>query len=176
MYRILAFDQFQGAFLNTCFPSRELALFQQVVDDAGSVDGKKQDLEVAKSAKDDSVTVPLQQHPLELPIDCKDDVEMFPASPHHSNVMPYARGVMYRPFWYSKISRICNFDMFRNFVKISNSISDVALSLRLLFSLFLRNWQVLRQQRARLSKNIGHPPQQKPETAKTPENRLFYGC
>ena len=93
MYGILGFDQFQGAFLNTCFPARELALFQQFVDDAGSLDGKKQDLKVAQSAKDDSATVPLQ-HQFELPVDCKDYVEMFPASPHDRDVMPKARGVM----------------------------------------------------------------------------------
>ena len=94
LYGILEFDQFQRAVISTCFLARELALFEQFVDDAGSVDGKKQDLEVAQSAKDDSATVPLQHHPFELPIDCKDDVEMFPASPHDSDVMPKARGVM----------------------------------------------------------------------------------
>ena len=52
------FDQFQGAFLGTCFLARELALFQQFVEDAGSVDGKRQDFKVAQSAKDDSATVP----------------------------------------------------------------------------------------------------------------------
>ena len=93
IYGILGFDQFQGAFLSTRFPARELALFQQFVDDAGSVDGKKQDRKVAQSAKDDSVTVPLK-HQFELPVDCKDDVEMFPPSPHDRDVMPKARGVM----------------------------------------------------------------------------------
>ena len=78
--------------------------------------------------------------------------------------------------WYSKINLFCNFDMFRNFVKNSNSICDVALSMWLLFSLFLRNWQVLPQQRARTSKNTGAPPWQKPETARTSENRLFLRC
>ena len=70
-------------------------MFQQFVDDAGSVDGKKQDLKVAQSAKDDSATVPLQ-HQFELPVDCKDDMETFsmPASPHDRDVMPKARGVM----------------------------------------------------------------------------------
>ena len=48
------FDQFQGAFLNSCF----LALFQQFVDGAGSVDGRRQDLKVAQSSKDDSAFVP----------------------------------------------------------------------------------------------------------------------
>ena len=38
--------------------------------------------------------------------------------------------------WYSKISRFCNFDMFGNFVKNSNSMCDAALSMWLLFSLF----------------------------------------
>ena len=54
----MGFDEFQGAFLSTCFLARGLALFQQFVDDAGSVDGKKQDLEVAHSAKVESTTVP----------------------------------------------------------------------------------------------------------------------
>ena len=40
------FDQFQGAFLSTGFLSLELALFQQFLDHAGSLDGKKQDLTV----------------------------------------------------------------------------------------------------------------------------------
>ena len=64
------------------------------MDNAGSVDGKKQDLKVAQPAKDDSDTVPLQHHQFELPVDCDDDVEMFPASPHDRDIMPKARGVM----------------------------------------------------------------------------------
>ena len=52
------FDQFQGAILNPCFLARGLALFQQFVDDASSVDGKKQDLKVAQTVKDDSATGP----------------------------------------------------------------------------------------------------------------------
>ena len=48
MYGNLGFDQFQRAFLSTCFLARELALFEQFMDDAGSVDGKKQDLNVAQ--------------------------------------------------------------------------------------------------------------------------------
>ena len=64
MYGVLGFDQFRGAFLSTCFQARELALIQQFLDDAGSVDGKKQDLKVAQSAKDENATVLLQQHPL----------------------------------------------------------------------------------------------------------------
>ena len=36
---ILGFDQFQGAFLSTGFLALELALFQQFLDDAGSLDG-----------------------------------------------------------------------------------------------------------------------------------------
>ena len=63
------------------------------MDDAGTVDGKKEDLKVALSAKDDSATVPLQHHQFELPVDCKDDVEMFPASPDDRDVMPRARVV-----------------------------------------------------------------------------------
>ena len=55
------FDQFQSAFLSTCFPARELALCQQFIDNIGSLDGKKQDLNVAQSAKDDSGTEPLQK-------------------------------------------------------------------------------------------------------------------
>ena len=43
--------------------------------------------------------------------------------------------------------------MSRKILKNSNSIFDVALSMWLCFSLFLRNWQVLRQQRAITSKN-----------------------
>ena len=78
--------------------------------------------------------------------------------------------------WYSNINRFCNFDMFRNFVKKCNPMCDVALSMWLLFSLFPRNWQVLRQQRARTSKNTGAPQWQKPETARTSENRLFLRC
>ena len=35
----LGFDQFQGAFLSTGFLALELALFQQFLDDAGSLDG-----------------------------------------------------------------------------------------------------------------------------------------
>ena len=61
----LGFDQFQGAFLSTCFLALELALFQQFVDDAGSLDGKTQ--AVVQSAKDDSATGPLQHHQFETP-------------------------------------------------------------------------------------------------------------
>ena len=68
------------------------------MDDAGSLDGKKQDVKVAQSAKDDSATGPLQHHQFEIPVDCKDDVEMFSmsASPHDIDVLPKARGVMDR--------------------------------------------------------------------------------
>ena len=84
---------FESAFLSTCFLALELALFQQFMDDAGSLDCKKQDLKVAQSAKDDSATGRLQHHQFEIPVDCKDDVEMFsiPASPHDRDVMPNAR-------------------------------------------------------------------------------------
>ena len=65
------------------------ALLQQFVDDAGTLDGKKQDLKVAKSANVDSATVPLQHHQFELPMDGKDDLETFsmPVSPHDRDVM-----------------------------------------------------------------------------------------
>ena len=86
----LEFDQFQGAFLSTGFLALELALFQQFLDDAGSLDGKKQDLTVAQSAKDDSATGPFQHHQFETLLDCTHDVAMYsmlamysmPASPH----------------------------------------------------------------------------------------------
>ena len=82
----LGFDQFQGAFLSTGFLALELALFQQFLDDAGSLDGKTQ--AVVQSAKDDSATGPLQHHQF--------DVAMYsmPASPHDRDVMHKARGVM----------------------------------------------------------------------------------
>ena len=54
--------------------------------------------------------------------------------------------------WYSKISRFCNFDMFRNFVKNSKSMCDVALSMRLLFSLF-SPFSMQNEDRARPSEN-----------------------
>ena len=71
--------------MSTCFLARGLALFEQFLDYAGSVDDKTQDLNVAQSAKVDSATVPLQ-HPFELPVDCNDDVEMFsiPAPSRHA--------------------------------------------------------------------------------------------
>ena len=69
MYGVLGFDQFHGEFMSTCFLARGLALFEQFVDDAGSVDGNKQDLKVAQSAKVDIATVPLQHHQFELPVD-----------------------------------------------------------------------------------------------------------
>ena len=92
----LGFDQFQGAFLSTGFLALELALFQQFLDDAGSLDGKKQDLMVAQSAKEDSATGPLQHHQFETPVDCTRDVAMYSmqASPHDRDVMHKARGVM----------------------------------------------------------------------------------
>ena len=92
----LGFDQFQGAFLSTGFLALELALFQQLLDDAGSLDGNKQDLMVPQSAKDDSATGPLQHHQFEIPVDWTHDVAMYsmPASPHHRDVMHKARGVM----------------------------------------------------------------------------------
>ena len=94
MNGVSGFDHFQGAFFSTCFLARGLALFEQFVDDAGSVDGKKQELKVAQSAKDDIVTVSLQDHQFELPVDCKDDAEMFPASLHGRDVMRKPRRVM----------------------------------------------------------------------------------
>ena len=53
------FELFEGAFWSTCRPAQELALFQQLVDDA---DGKKQNLSVTQTAKDDSAFVLLQDH------------------------------------------------------------------------------------------------------------------
>ena len=67
MYGVLGFQQFQGVFLSTCFLARGLALFEQFVDDAGSVDGQKQDPKVAQSAEDNSTTVVSQQL-FELPL------------------------------------------------------------------------------------------------------------
>ena len=90
----LGFDQFQGAFLSTGFLALELALFQQFLDDAGSLCGKKQDLMVAQSAKDDSATGPLQHHQFETPVDCTHDVAMYsmPASPHDRDIMQKSPG------------------------------------------------------------------------------------
>ena len=81
--------------MSTGFLALELALFQQFVDDAGSLDGKKQDLMVAQSAKDESATGPLQHHQFESPVDCTHDVAMYsmPASPHDRDVMHTTRGV-----------------------------------------------------------------------------------
>ena len=47
------------------------------------------------------------------------------------------------------VKRFCNFDMFRNFVKSSNSMCDVALSMWLLFSLFPRYFDNKEQERAK---------------------------
>ena len=69
--------QIQGAFLSTRFPAREIALFQLFVDDAGSVDGRRQGLKVAQSAKEDSATGHLQHHQFEIPVDCTYDVANF---------------------------------------------------------------------------------------------------
>ena len=93
---LIGFDQFQGAFLSTCFLTRGLALFQQFLDDAGSLDSKKPDLKVAQPANVDSATVRLQHHQFELPMDGKDDLETssMPVSPHDRDVMHKARGVM----------------------------------------------------------------------------------
>ena len=87
---------FEGAFLSTCCPARELALFQQSVDDAGSIDGRKQNLSVAQTAKDDSATVLSQNRQFELPMDCKNDVGMCstPATPHDKDVMHKFRGAI----------------------------------------------------------------------------------
>ena len=87
----LGFDQFQGAILSTGFLALELALFQQFVDDAGSLDGKTQ--AVVQSAKDDSATGPLQHHQFETPVDCTHDVAIYsmPASPRDRDVMHKAR-------------------------------------------------------------------------------------
>ena len=93
MNGVLAFDQFQGSFMSTCFLARGLALFEQFVDDAGSVDGKKQDLKFAQSAKVESATGPLQHLQFELPVDCNADMETLPASPLDWDVMPKACGV-----------------------------------------------------------------------------------
>ena len=81
--------------MSTGFLALDLALFQQFLDDAGSLDVKKQDLMVAQSAKDDSATGPLQHHQFETPVDCT-DVAMYsmPASQHDRDVMHTARGVM----------------------------------------------------------------------------------
>ena len=89
------FDQFQGAFLSTCFLSRGLALFQQFVDDAGSWIASSKTSRLPNQRK---LTVPLYpcKKQFELPVDCNDDVETFPASPHDKDVMPKTQGVTYR--------------------------------------------------------------------------------
>ena len=94
-----------------------------------------QDLKVAQSAYVDSATVPLQHHQFELPMDGKDDLETFsmPVSPHDRDVMHKARQVMERE---PLVQRFCDLDTFRNFVKNSNPLCDVALGMWLLFSLF----------------------------------------
>ena len=90
------------------------------MDDAGSIDFKKQDLKVAQSAKDDSATGPLQHHQFEIPVDCKDDVEMFsmPASPRDWDAMHKVRGVRNGTLSDSKIGRYWNFG-FEHVQKIS---------------------------------------------------------
>ena len=88
---------FEGAFLSACCLARELPLFQQSVDNTGSIDGKKQYLSVAQTAKYDSAIVLIvQSHQFKLPMDCKDDVGMFstPATLHDRDVMHKVRGVM----------------------------------------------------------------------------------
>ena len=92
MYEVLGFDQFQGAFMSTCFLARGLALFEQLVDDASSVE----DLKAVQSPKVDSATVPLQHHQFKLPVNCNAVMEIFSiaASPHDRDVMPKSRGVM----------------------------------------------------------------------------------
>ena len=88
---------FESVFLSTYCPARELPLFQQSVDDEGSIDGRKQNLSVAQKAKDDSaIELIVQNHQFKLPMDCKDDVRMCsaPATPHDRDVMHKVRGVM----------------------------------------------------------------------------------
>ena len=96
MYEVMGFDQFQGAFSSTCFLARGLAMFEQFVDDAGSVDCQKQDLKTAQTAKVESAAVPLKHYQFELPVDCNADMEIFlmPASPHDRDIIPIALGVM----------------------------------------------------------------------------------
>ena len=93
---LFGFDHIQGAFLSTCFLARGLVLFQQFVDDAGSLESKKQDLKVAQSASVDSATGPLQHHQFELAMDGKVNLGTFSmqVSPHDRVVMHKARGVM----------------------------------------------------------------------------------
>ena len=96
MYEVLGFDQFQIAFMSACFLARGLALFEQFVDDANSVDGQKQDLKAVQSPKVDSATVPLQNHQFEHPVNCNAVMEIYSiaASPHDRDVMPKSLGVM----------------------------------------------------------------------------------
>ena len=84
--------------MSTCCLSQELALFQQNVDNAGSVDGRPhslmQDFKVAQSAKDYTATVSLQ-HRFGFQVACNADVEMFSVTASHDkDVIPESRGVM----------------------------------------------------------------------------------
>ena len=90
--------------MSTCFLARDVSLFQQLVDDACSVDGMKQDLKVAQSAEDDSATVPLH-HQFEIPVGCK-DVEMYSllASPHDRNVMLSPESDVMKPSGTAKLA------------------------------------------------------------------------
>ena len=47
----------------------------------------------------------MQQHQFELPVDCNDDVEMFPASPHDSDVLPKAGELCNETLWYKEVSK-----------------------------------------------------------------------
>ena len=78
MYGEFWFD----AFLSTCFLARGLAPFQQFVEIASSLDGKKQDLKIAQSVKGDSATLDLQKTSVWNASGLHDDVKLFPASQH----------------------------------------------------------------------------------------------
>ena len=87
----IEFDFLEGAFLSSFFQAQGACfsfVSRSTVDDA-SIDGKRQNISVAQTAKDDSVTVLLKNNVFELPMDCKDDVGMYstPATPHDKDVM-----------------------------------------------------------------------------------------
>ena len=86
----------KSAFSSTYCPARELGLYQQSVDNAGSIDGKKRNLSVAQAVKDYSAIELLQNHQFELPMDCEVNEGMYstPAIPHDRDVMPKVQGVM----------------------------------------------------------------------------------
>ena len=94
---------------------------------AGSIDDKKQDLNVVQTAKDDCAITPIQNHQFQLPVDCKVEMRRFFIANRTLRLGPWS--YVTAPFGKPKTQSQLEFEQVQILVKNSKSIYDMAVSL-----------------------------------------------